>query len=104
MAERTDADYEIESLSKGIAVLEALSTPNGEPIAMKRVLERTELPYDTVMRTLKTLRLRGYAAENDGKWSFGQRYLRLVGDTVRGRLWKNVKIPTNRNFKGVKDT
>ena len=83
---RTDEAYEIESLSKGIAVLEALSTPTGEPVLMKRILERTDLPYDTVMRTLKTLRLRGYAAENKGAWTFGPRFMRLAGDAIKARL------------------
>ncbi|MEZ5421823.1 MAG: helix-turn-helix domain-containing protein [Pyrinomonadaceae bacterium] len=84
--ERTDADYEIESLSKGLAVLEALSTPTGEPVPMKRVIERTELPYDTVMRTLKTLRLRGYVKEDCGKWSYGHRFLTVAAGLVKSRI------------------
>lgn len=84
--ERTDADYEIETLSKGLAVLEALSTPSGEPVAMKRLIERTELPYDTVMRTLKTLRLRGYVKEEFGKWSYGPRFLTIAAGVVKSRM------------------
>jgi DNA-binding IclR family transcriptional regulator len=62
---RSDQDYEIESLTKGMAVLEALEGTNFEPVSSKRIRERTQLSKDTVERCLKTFRLRGWAVQND---------------------------------------
>lgn len=76
---RTDADYEIEALSKGLAVLEALEGTAFEPVKASRIEQRTGLGRDIVMRTLKTLRLRGYAVQNDrGEWTIGKRFLRMA--------------------------
>lgn len=78
MAGRTDADYEIEALSKGLAVLEALEGTSFEPVKASRIEQRTGFSRDLVMRTLRTLRLRGYAAQNAaGEWMMGSRVLRL---------------------------
>jgi DNA-binding IclR family transcriptional regulator len=75
---RPDEDYEIESLTKGLVVLEALEGEAFEPVPVRRIVERAQLPRDTVDRTLKTLRLRGYAKQNDrGEWMVGERLLRL---------------------------
>ncbi len=81
MAKRDDIDYEIEALSKGLAVLEALEGTSFEPVPLKRIMQRCpDLSRDTVMRTLKTLRLRGYARTNErGEWLMGNRILRLSG-------------------------
>lgn len=77
-SKRTDADYEIEALSKGLAVLEALEGTNFEPVSQKRIEQRTGFSRDLVMRTLKTLRLRGYAEQNSrGEWMVGPRLIRL---------------------------
>lgn len=81
---RSDADYEIEALSKSLAVLEALEGNNFEPVSQKRIEERTQFSRDFVMRTLKTLRLRGYAVQNDqGLWTIGPRFIRLAHQAVR---------------------
>lgn len=78
---RTDADYEIEALSKGLVVLEALEGTAFEPVGIGRIVQRTGLPKDTVFRTLRTLRLRGYAVQNArGEWSVGNRILRFSKD------------------------
>ena len=76
MANRTDSDYEIEALSKGLAVLEALEDG---PHKRGRIETRTGFNRDLVMRTLRTLRIRGYAVENSrGEWMFGRRLIRLA--------------------------
>lgn len=80
---RPDADYEIESLTKGLIVLEALEGTAFEPVPLKTVIDRTGFSRDVVMRTLKTLRLKGYAVEVSGKWSVGQRLVRLAGSIER---------------------
>ncbi len=81
---RTDADYEIEALSKGLAVLEALEGTNFEPVKGSRIEQRTGFSRDLVMRTLKTLRLRGYAVQNErGEWPVGPRFVRFAESGVR---------------------
>ena len=76
---RCDSDYEIEAVSKALAVLEALEGTNFEPIPERRIVERTQLSRDTVMRTLKTLRLRGWTAQNDrGEWTIARRFIRFA--------------------------
>lgn len=82
MAKRDDSQYEIEALSKGLAVLEALEGTAFEPVTQKRIEQRTGFNRDLVMRTLKTLRLRGYAVQNDqGLWTVGPRFIRF-GQTL----------------------
>ncbi len=39
----TDEGKEIESLSKGLMVLEAMEGKNFEPVAVKKIIERTGL-------------------------------------------------------------
>jgi DNA-binding IclR family transcriptional regulator len=78
VAKRDDSDYEIEALSKGLAVLEALEDG---PVKRARIETRTGFSRDLTMRTLRTLRLRGYAVQNDrGEWSLGPRVLQLSND------------------------
>ncbi|MEO8649159.1 MAG: helix-turn-helix domain-containing protein [Acidobacteriota bacterium] len=77
---RPDSNYEIEALTKGLVVLEALEGTAFEPVPVKRIIQRTQLPRDTVERSLKTFRLRGYAKQNErGEWVIGERILRLSG-------------------------
>jgi DNA-binding IclR family transcriptional regulator len=72
---RSDAEYEIGGLSKGVKVLEALE---GKPVSIETVIRRTEFSYDVTMRTLKTLRLNGWALQlDDGKWTYGRRFIKL---------------------------
>ncbi len=74
---RPDEEYEIESLSKGLIVLEALEGIRWEPVTVTQIMQRTQFSRDLVDRTLKTLRLKGYAVCEDGKWTAGKRFTRL---------------------------
>jgi len=77
---RDDEAYEIESVSKSLAVLECLIEE--EPVPLKKVAAKTELGRDVVMRTLRTFRIRGYAKQNaDGDWIAGPRMVRLAIET-----------------------
>lgn len=80
---RDDASYEIESLSKGLAVLEALEGTRWEPVTVATIMERTGFNRDLVDRTLKTLRLRGYAICEKGKWTVGKRAVRVAISMTR---------------------
>lgn len=76
MATRTDESYEIESVSKALAVLETFEEG---PLRRSAIERKTRFSRDTVMRTLRTLRLRGWAVENSrGEWTFGPRLIRLA--------------------------
>jgi DNA-binding IclR family transcriptional regulator len=78
---RSDAEYEIGGLTKGIKVLEALE---GRPVTIETVIERTEFSYNIAMRCLKTLRLNGWATQlDDGKWTVGKRFIRYAGSVAR---------------------
>ena len=80
--------YEIEALSKGLAVLEALEGTAFEPVKIDRVVQRTQLPKDTVFRTLRTLELRGYAVRNQrGEWSPGRRFIRFAAKAAGGESY-----------------
>lgn len=84
---RPDEDYEIESLSKGLAVLEALEGISFEPVPVQRIVDRTGFKRDFVERALKTFRLRGYAIQNErGEWSIGQRFARLAAAAASKEL------------------
>lgn len=85
-AKRDDADYEIEALSKGLAVLEALEGTRWEPVSVSTVMERTGFNRDLTDRTLKTLRLRGYAICEKGKWTAGKRLVRVAGSLTRNQI------------------
>lgn len=84
MKRRCDADYEIDALSKGLKVLEALEGTAFEPVTQKRIEQRTGFSRDIVMRTLKTLRLNGYAVQDErGHWTTGRAFIRLAGSVTR---------------------
>lgn len=80
---RTDADYEVETLTKGIKVIEALKGVRWEPVSVATIIERTEFPRDVVDRSLKTLRLHGYATCEKGKWTAGTRLVALAMNLSR---------------------
>lgn len=91
---RPDEAYEIAALTKGLAVLEALEGTSFEPVSVKRIINRCQLPRDVVERSLKTYRLRGWADQNDrGDWMIGQRFVRMAqaasaafpGENLRAR-------------------
>lgn len=81
---RSDAEYEVGGLTKGIKVLEALEGTAFKPVPVKTIMERTEFPRDVVDRSLKTLRLNGYAIQtDDGEWTIGRRLIRFAGSITR---------------------
>lgn len=83
---RPDSDYEIEALSKGLIVLEALEGVRWEPVDVKTIVERTGFTRDLCDRTLKTLRLKGYAVCENGKWTAGKRFQVLGHSVVKHKL------------------
>lgn len=80
---RTDYEYEIVALTNGIKVFEALETHRWEPVSVATIMERTYLPRDIVDRSLKTLRINGYAVQVDGKWTVGRRLIRISESIVK---------------------
>jgi DNA-binding IclR family transcriptional regulator len=83
---RPDEDYEIESLTKGRIVLEALEGRRWEPVPIATIVERTGFSRDLVDRTLKTLRLGGYAVQVGKEWTIGKRFIRLAESVAKHRL------------------
>ena len=80
---RTDADYEIDSVSKALAVLEALEGTRFEPVRIQRIMQRTGFSKDLCFRTLCTLRLRGYAERSErGEWTIGPRFIRMAHSLI----------------------
>jgi DNA-binding IclR family transcriptional regulator len=83
---RPDEAYEIESQSKGWAILEALEGSNFEPATVQKLMERTGFTRDLIERSLKTMRLRGYAAQDEkGRWVIGKRLVRFAEAIVRNK-------------------
>ncbi|HUF02826.1 MAG TPA: helix-turn-helix domain-containing protein [Aridibacter sp.] len=83
-AERSDEDYEILTLSKGLIVLEALEGTLEEPIPITRITERTGFDRNFTMRALRTLRLKGYAVQHlSGDWMLGTKITRFADRSRR---------------------
>lgn len=76
---RRDEDYEIESLSKGLMVLEALEGIGFEPVGLDTIVGRTGFSRDFVYRALRTLKMRGYAQRVGSLWSVGPRITKFSG-------------------------
>lgn len=85
---RSGSDYEIESVTKALQVLEALEGIAFEPVTMGTIIGRTGLGRDFVFRALKTLEMRGYAINvSGGKWTVGNRLTRFAINVTRsGRV------------------
>ncbi len=81
---RTDEAYEIESLSKGLIVLEALEGMRWEPVNVATIMERTGFNRDLVDRTLKTLRLKGYAAHSYRRQYYKKRHFKFLAHEFKG--------------------
>lgn len=75
--QRSDSEYEIDALAKGLQVLEALQDATTLAVQTKRVQQRTGLSYDFCMRALKTLKLAGYVAEVEGGWKLTPKAARI---------------------------
>jgi len=81
MANRTDEDYEIEAVSKAKIVLEIVI--DGEPVALKKIVDRSQLGRDIVMRILRTFRLHGYLIQNaNADWMVGPGLVRVAHDVT----------------------
>lgn len=73
--------YANESVIHTIKIIEALEGINFEPVSIKRIMQRTEVPYDKCRRVLLTLELMGWAKQTDKKeWTVGARLLRFSED------------------------
>lgn len=68
--------YVNESALHFMQVIEALE---GEPVTIKRVCERTRLPYDKVRRCLITAKAKGWAREFETGWTLGHKVVRVFG-------------------------
>lgn len=64
-AERSDDDYVIDALAKGLQVLEALKGHAYEPVSIAYLSKQTGRSYDFCRRAIKTLKVRGWAIEDD---------------------------------------
>jgi len=79
MPERQAKDYANENTVHTIKILEALEGANFEPVEIKRIMERSDLPYDKCRRVLMTLEMLGWAIQNEQKeWTFGKRLIKLA--------------------------
>lgn len=86
MPKRPDEEYEIEAVTKALMVLEALEGTNFEPVAIDRIMERTNFKRNFCERALKTFRMKGYAIQNErGHWSIGRRFIRLAQSISRNQ-------------------
>jgi len=74
---RDEREYELSTLAKGLRVLAALEGTKFEPVSIKRVQERTGFPYDFCRSALITLKLAGFAAEQNGLWMPGPKVIRF---------------------------
>lgn len=63
--ERSDDDYLIEAFAKGLQVLEALKGHAYEPVSIAYLNKQTGLSYDFCRRAIKTLKVKGWAIEDD---------------------------------------
>ncbi|HMV46545.1 MAG TPA: hypothetical protein PLD20_00825 [Blastocatellia bacterium] len=66
--QRSDDDYVIASLKKGLVVLEALKGQAYEAVTVREIARRTRFDYDFCRRALKTLKVSGWAIEDDNGW------------------------------------
>lgn len=78
-------DYANESVIHTMKIIEALEGLNFEPVSIKAILGRVDLPpsvkpltYDKTMRVLVTLELLGWTRRNEKKqWSLTAKILRF---------------------------
>lgn len=78
---RPDEAYEIEALSKGIKILEALQGTNFKPVSVEIVMQRTGFPRDFCDRALKTLAIHNWVKRTENKlWMVGPKATRFSDD------------------------
>lgn len=72
-------EYANENTVHTIKVLEALEGAGFEPVTLKRIMERADLPYDKCRRVLLTLEMLGWATQNERKeWTLGNKLIRFA--------------------------
>lgn len=72
---RTDEDYTIDALAKGLKVVAALEGTRFEIVSVERIRQRTGFNYDFCMRALRTLKAEGIAEQIGKEWRFTLRHL-----------------------------
>lgn len=81
-----DARYEIESVSKALAVFETLQDG---PLRVSRIVEKSRQNRNFVMSSLCTLRLKGFAMQNErGEWIVGQNFVKFAREVLNSRAWE----------------
>lgn len=93
--ERTDEDYAIAAFKKGLTVLEALKGQEYAPVTIREIQRRTKFDYDFCRRALRTLKVCGWAIEDENGWrlsvkacQFSQDFLKVaiaLPDAYRGQ-------------------
>lgn len=75
---RDAKSYTVEKTLHTLLVLEALEGSLKEPLSIRRVVDRTKLPYDAVRRILLTCKFKNWAAQNEkGEWMIGSKVMRF---------------------------
>lgn len=92
-AERSDDDYVIAALKKGLAVLEALKGQTYEAVTVSEIQRRTKFDYDFCRRALKTLKVCGWAIEDETGWRLSVKAMQFSDDFLK---WA-ASLPTKRD-------
>ena len=74
---RDESQYAIDSGLRLLKVLEALEGTKYEAVSIERVQQRTGFSYDFCRRALITLKLAGFAAEQNRLWMPGPKIIRF---------------------------
>jgi DNA-binding IclR family transcriptional regulator len=82
--ERHDIEYRLETLDRGLTVLEKLLEAPSRGYSTKDMERVTGLPYDFCKRALITFRLRGYAKRYMNGWKPGDKCRVLADRTDLG--------------------
>lgn len=83
IGERTDDDYLIEALAKGLQVLEALKGHAYEPVSIAYLSKQTGLSYDFCRRSIKTLKVKGWAIEDDRGFRLSVKAMQFSNDFLK---------------------
>jgi len=78
--QRDDGQYVIVAFRKGLAVLEALKGHEYEPVSVAEIQRRTKFDYDFCRRALKTLKVCGWAIEDERGWRLSVKAMQFSND------------------------
>lgn len=81
--DRSDEDYLIEALAKGLQVLEALKGHAYEPVSISYVSKKTGLTYDFCRRAIKTLKVKGWAIEDERGFRLSVKAMQFSDDFLK---------------------